>query len=55
MDAIRKGMPPLPVQLTPEQDAELVAEGFLPPVDDEGYEIEEYAPTEDYYYEGYGY
>ena len=32
-------MPPLPVQLTPENDALLVAEGFLPPVDEEGYEL----------------
>ena len=33
-------MPTLPVQLTPENDAKLVAEGVLPPVDDEGYEIQ---------------
>ena len=39
MESIRKGMPPLPVQLTPENDAQLVAEGFLPPVDEEGYEL----------------
>lgn len=39
MESIRKGMPPLPVQLTPENDAILVAEGFLPPVDEEGYEM----------------
>ena len=39
MEVIRQGMPPLPVQLTPDRDAQLVAEGFLPPVDDEGYEI----------------
>jgi hypothetical protein len=31
MDAIRTGKPPLPMQLTPEMDAQLVAEGHLPP------------------------
>lgn len=31
MDAIRTGKPPLPMQLTPEMDAQLVAEGVLPP------------------------
>lgn len=31
MDAIRNGLPPLPMQLTPEMDAQLVAEGVLPP------------------------
>ena len=31
MEVIRKGMPPLPIPLTPEQDAELVREGILPP------------------------
>lgn len=55
MEAIRKGMPPLPVQLTPEQDAELVAEGFLPPVDEDGFEIEEYSPDDDYYPGDFGY
>ncbi len=30
MEVIRKGMPPLPVPLTPEMDDQLVAEGFLP-------------------------
>ncbi len=40
MEVIRQGLPPLPVQLTPDRDAQLVAEGFLPPVDEEGYEIE---------------
>lgn len=49
MEVIRQGMPPLPVQLSPERDAQLVAEGFLPPVDEEGYEI---APEEEYYEEG---
>jgi hypothetical protein len=40
MQVIREGLPPLPVQLTPERDAQLVAEGFLPPVDEEGFEVE---------------
>lgn len=31
MDAIRTGKPPLPMPLTPEMDAQLVEEGFLPP------------------------
>lgn len=31
MDAIRNGLPPLPMQLTPEMDAQLVSEGVLPP------------------------
>lgn len=31
MDAIRSGLPPLPLPLTPEMDAQLVAEGVLPP------------------------
>lgn len=44
MEVIRQGMPPLPVQLSPDRDAQLVAEGFLPPVDEEGYEI---VPEED--------
>jgi len=52
MEVIREGLPPLPVQLTPERDAQLVAEGYLPPVDEEGYEIE---PEEEYYYEDEGY
>ncbi len=30
MKYIREGMPPLPIQLTPEEDAELVQEGVLP-------------------------
>lgn len=34
MDLIRKGEPPLPMELTPEMDAQLVAEGILPPEDD---------------------
>lgn len=45
MEVIREGLPPLPVQLTPDRDAQLVAEGFLPPVDEEGYELEP-APAE---------
>lgn len=31
MDAIRNGLPPLPMPLTPEMDAQLVSEGILPP------------------------
>lgn len=31
MDAIRNGLPPLPLPLTPEMDAQLVSEGILPP------------------------
>ena len=31
--AIREGMPPLPIPLTPEQDAQLVEEGVLPPME----------------------
>ncbi|MFA7257058.1 MAG: hypothetical protein WC047_05740 [Kiritimatiellales bacterium] len=31
MDAIRNGLPPLPMPLTPEMDAQLVSEGVLPP------------------------
>ena len=31
MEVIRQGMPPLPVPLTPEMDAQLVEEGVLPP------------------------
>ena len=31
MDAIREGMPPLPLPLTPEMDAQLVLEGVLDP------------------------
>jgi hypothetical protein len=34
MELIRTGAPPLPMELTPEMDAQLVAEGVLPPVDD---------------------
>jgi len=34
MELIRKGAPPLPMELTPEMDAQLVSEGVLPPVDD---------------------
>jgi hypothetical protein len=50
MEVIRQGLPPLPVQLTPDRDAQLVAEGFLPPVDEEGYEV---VPQEEYYEEEY--
>lgn len=52
MDAIRKGMPPLPVTLTKENDDQLVAEGYLPPMDEEGYEIMDngyYGPDGMYY------
>lgn len=31
MDAIRRGLPPLPIPLTPEMDEQLVREGVLPP------------------------
>lgn len=31
MEVIRRGMPPLPIPLTPEMDAQLVEEGVLPP------------------------
>lgn len=31
MEVIRKGLPPLPIPLTPEMDAQLVSEGVLPP------------------------
>lgn len=52
MQVIREGLPPLPVQLTPDRDAQLVAEGFLPPVDEEGYEVvPEEEIMEDEYYE----
>ena len=34
MEAIRQGLPPLPLELTPEQDDQLVAEGVLPPQED---------------------
>lgn len=33
VEVLRKGLPPLPVQLTPENDAKLVQEGVLPPVE----------------------
>lgn len=33
MEVIRQGLPPLPIPLTAEQDAQLVAEGYLPPID----------------------
>lgn len=32
MEVIRQGLPPLPIPLTPEQDAQLVREGVLPPM-----------------------
>ena len=49
MEVIRQGLPPLPVQLTEDRDAQLVAEGYLPPLDEEGYEID---PNAEEYYEG---
>lgn len=33
MECIRQGLPPLPIPLTPEMDAQLVAEGVLPPLE----------------------
>jgi hypothetical protein len=33
MDLIRKGDLPLPIKLTPEEDAQLVKEGVLPPIE----------------------
>lgn len=51
MEVIRQGLPPLPVQLTPDRDAQLVAEGFLPPVDEEGYELNPEGEGEEEYYE----
>ena len=35
MECIRQGLPPLPIPLTPEMDAQLVAEGVLPPLEPE--------------------
>jgi hypothetical protein len=61
MEVIRQGLPPLPVQLTADRDAQLVEEGYLPPVDEQGFEIdphavvpegyEEYGEYEDGYYD----
>ncbi len=51
MEVIRQGLPPLPVQLTADRDAQLVSEGFLPPVDEEGYEIVPEGEGEAEYYE----
>ena len=52
MEVIRGGnLPPLPVQLTPENDAKLVAEGVLPPVDEEGFELMPDGDGEEEYYE----
>jgi hypothetical protein len=33
MEVIRQGLPPLPLPLTPEMDAQLVSEGVLPPIE----------------------
>lgn len=49
MEVLRQGLPPLPVQLTPDRDAQMVAEGLLPPVDEEGYEIDVDAMTDEEY------
>jgi len=35
MEVIRSGMPPLPIPLTQEMDDQLVAEGVLPPVEED--------------------
>ena len=35
MEVIRSGMPPLPIPLTQEMDDQLVAEGVLPPAEEE--------------------
>ncbi len=35
MEVLRQGMPPLPIQLTQEQDDQLVEEGVLPPLEEE--------------------
>ncbi len=32
LEVIRQGLPPLPIPLTPQQDAQLVKEGVLPPL-----------------------
>ncbi len=54
METIRQGLPPLPVQLTADRDAQLVAEGFLEPVDEDGY-ITEYVDDEEELYYDYDY
>lgn len=53
MEILRGGsLPPLPVQLSPENDAKLVEEGVLPPVDEEGYEwVPDDGSAEEYYEE----
>ena len=52
MEVIREGMPPLPgVQLTQDQDDQLVEEGILPPQDEEGYEYDPNAAEEEEYIE----
>jgi len=56
MEVIRGGMPPLPgVQLTQEQDDALVAEGVLPPQDEDGYEYDPNAVEGEEYLEDAGY
>lgn len=42
LEAIRQGLPALPIELTPEQDLQLVREGVLPPPD--GMSLPEPAP-----------
>jgi hypothetical protein len=34
LESIRKGLPPLPIELTPAEDDQLVLEGVLPPTED---------------------
>lgn len=51
MEVIRQGLPPLPVQLTPDRDSQLVSEGLLPPLDESGYEVEPENPEGEEYYE----
>jgi hypothetical protein len=46
MERLRKGLVPLPLQLTPEADAELVKEGVLPPISEEGAAAEEDVPPD---------
>ena len=41
MEILRGGvLPPLPIQLTPDRDDQLVLEGVLPPVEEDGYEYD---------------
>jgi len=45
MDLIRKGLPPLPIPLTPDMDDQLVAEGVLPPLEPAAVEKEAGKPA----------